>query len=85
MNQEDFLETLILVALGSQIQCPLCIFRLPVVSGSQPLLGHATAPLLYITKEEAAVIVFSSDASLMEPGAPFPRWWVSSSGTPVCS
>lgn len=84
MNQEDFLETLMLVALGSQIQCPLGIFRLPVVSGSQPL-GHAMAPLLHITKEEAAIIVFSSDASLMEPGAPFPRWWVSSSRTPVCS
>lgn len=79
------METLMLVALGSQIQYPVCIFRLSVVSGSQPLLGHATAPLLYITKEEADVIVFSSDAPLMEPGTPFPRWWALFSGTPVCS
>ena len=40
---------------------------------------------IYITKEEADVIVFSSDAPLMERGTPLPRWWALFSGIPVCS
>lgn len=65
---EDFLETLPLGMIGSQIQCPLCIFRIPSVSSQ--LLGQATAQLLCLIREEATVIVFSGNPVLTGPGGP---------------
>lgn len=50
MNWEDFPETLMLQAIGSQIQCSLCLFRIPVASG--PLLNQASAQLFCVMKKQ---------------------------------
>lgn len=63
-NWEDLLETLTLEMIGTQIQCPLCIFRIPIVLS--PLLGQATVHSLQLLREETTVL--SSPAILLWQG-----------------